>query len=129
MQDNTHREIGCFVAGILENPQYEVLQEKCKPSVLRTKAQCKKAQKKLAKEERRAARMETDLPQGLAVIPPDSSVGLQYGQFERHTRGIGSKLMLQMGYLGAGSGLGREKQGIAEPLKAAQRPKKLGLGA
>lgn len=105
-----------------------MLAEKCKPSILRTKAQCKKAQKKLAKEERRSFR-RTALPQLDADLPTDSGVGLQYGQFERHTRGIGSKLMLQMGYSGAGSGLGREKQGIAEPLKAAQRPKKLGLGA
>ena len=96
---------------------------------MRTKAQCKKAQKKLAKEERRFARSEGVLPQGSGFEQSGLDAGLHYGQFERHTRGIGSKLMEQMGYLGAGTGLGREKQGIAEPLKAAQRPKKLGLGA
>ncbi len=110
-------------------PAYDVLEAKCKPSILQTKAQCKKAQKKLAKEQRRAAKSEGVLPPGSGFEQSNLDVGLHYGQFERHTRGIGSKLMQQMGYLGAGTGLGREKQGIAEPLKAAQRPKNLGLGA
>lgn len=105
-----------------------MLEESCKPSIFRTKAQCQKAQKKLAKETRRAVRNSGDAPYSENPHQAED-VNLHYGQFERHTRGIGSKLMAQMGYLGAGTGLGREKQGIAEPLKAAQRPKKLGLGA
>lgn len=112
-------------AGSQDNHVYEALAEVCKPSIMRTKAQWKKANKKLGKEGRRAARQEAEP----AAEPGRNDVGMGYGQFERHTRGIGSKLMLQMGYLGEGSGLGREKQGIAEPLKACQRPKKLGLGA
>lgn len=118
-------------AGTSEIASFELLVEQCKPSVLRTKAQCKKAQKKLAKEQRRQARgVASGSPKEHIVQPQaEPAVALQYGQFERHTRGIGSKLMQQMGYMGAGTGLGRAKQGIAEPLKAAQRPKNLGLGA
>lgn len=42
--------------------------------------------------------------------------------------GIGYKLMVEMGWT-RGAGLGRHKQGRAEPLEAVKRPKNLGLGA
>lgn len=42
--------------------------------------------------------------------------------------GIGSRLMRSMGWQ-EGQGLGRARQGRAEPLAAVQRPKNLGLGA
>eukprot|EP00198_Chlamydomonas_reinhardtii_P005592 XP_001694928.1 predicted protein [Chlamydomonas reinhardtii] len=42
--------------------------------------------------------------------------------------GIGSRLMERMGWA-PGDGLGRARQGQAEPLRAFIRPKKLGLGA
>ena len=52
-----------------------------------------------------------------------------YGYFERHTTGIGSKLLAKWGFGGEGAGLGRSQQGRAEPLQAVRRAKKLGLGA
>ncbi|XP_059637827.1 uncharacterized protein LOC132279801 [Cornus florida] len=51
-----------------------------------------------------------------------------YGAFELHTTGFGSKMMAKMGYI-EGGGLGKDAQGIAEPIEVTKRPKSLGLGA
>jgi hypothetical protein len=56
-------------------------------------------------------------------------VGGDYANFERHTTGIGSRLLSKWGFGGSGAGLGRQQQGRAEPLQAVRRAKKLGLGA
>uniref|UniRef100_A0A0D9X6B0 G-patch domain-containing protein n=1 Tax=Leersia perrieri TaxID=77586 RepID=A0A0D9X6B0_9ORYZ len=50
------------------------------------------------------------------------------GSFERHTKGFGSKMMARMGFV-EGSGLGKDGQGIVNPLTAVRRPKSRGLGA
>lgn len=50
------------------------------------------------------------------------------GQFEAHTKGFGSRMMAKMGFV-EGGGLGKNSQGIAQPLEAIKRPKSLGLGA
>lgn len=65
-------------------------------------------------------------PAAAAALPP---AGGEYGGFERHTTGIGSKLLSKWGFGGAGAGLGREGEGRAEPVEARQRAKGLGLGA
>ena len=48
------------------------------------------------------------------------------GSFEKHIRGIGSKLMLKMGYQ-EGKVLGKHAQGIVEPIFVVERPKNIGL--
>ncbi|KAG4930065.1 hypothetical protein JHK85_047599 [Glycine max] len=49
------------------------------------------------------------------------------GSFEEHTTGFGSKMMAKMGYT-EGAGLGKNGQGMAQPIEVIQRPKSLGLG-
>ncbi|KAL6839156.1 hypothetical protein ACP4OV_031047 [Aristida adscensionis] len=51
----------------------------------------------------------------------------QLGTFEMHTKGFGSKMMAKMGFV-EGTGLGKDGQGIVQPIQAIHRPKSLGLG-
>ncbi|RLN04657.1 uncharacterized protein C2845_PM13G08450 [Panicum miliaceum] len=51
----------------------------------------------------------------------------QLGSFEVHTKGFGSKMMAKMGFI-EGTGLGKDGQGIVQPIQAINRPKSLGLG-
>ncbi|KAK3439599.1 hypothetical protein EUGRSUZ_C04073 [Eucalyptus grandis] len=50
------------------------------------------------------------------------------GAFERHTKGFGSRVMAKMGFV-EGMGLGKDSQGIVNPLAAVRLPKSRGLGA
>lgn len=50
------------------------------------------------------------------------------GSWEQHTRGIGAKLLLQMGYE-PGKGLGKSLQGISQPVQAHLRKGRGAIGA
>ncbi|KAI4380602.1 hypothetical protein MLD38_006775 [Melastoma candidum] len=51
----------------------------------------------------------------------------EFGAFEVHTKGFGSKMMAKMGFV-EGQGLGRDGGGMAAPIQVVQRPRSLGLG-
>ncbi|GLH13300.1 Septin-interacting protein 1 [Gryllus bimaculatus] len=50
------------------------------------------------------------------------------GDWEKHTKGIGAKLLLQMGFQ-PGKGLGKDLQGISAPVEAYQRKGRGSIGA
>lgn len=88
-----------------------------KPMAMMTKADAKALARKRKKDERRKE---------------SSNVSNQapYASFEKHTTGIGSKLLSKWGFeKGVHTGLGKQNDGIAEPIKVCTRPKCLGLGA
>lgn len=69
------------------------------------------------------ASFSTDSPK-----PPNPKQQQQFGQWEKHTKGIGSKLLQKMGWK-PGQGLGTDAdRGLVKPIEVKLRPKGVGLG-
>jgi len=78
----------------------------------------------LAKEDLAKYQLEEEVNH--SYLSSNSSKNAYISSFEKHTRSIGPKLMSKMGY--EGKGLGKNAQGIIEPIMVEERPKYLGLG-
>lgn len=66
---------------------------------------------------------------GAAGETPSKGPKHEFAAFEKHGKGVASKLMAKWGFAGEGSGIGKRETGRAEPLTASLRPRKQGLGA
>lgn len=101
------------------------------PSYTCSPLQPKPSKSTLKKLKKKHAKSSTKSPQTSEVqdLGANSTEAYNFTSWERHTTGVGSRLLAKWGFAGEGSGLGRQGQGIAEPVKAVQRAKKLGLGA
>ncbi|CAF4793458.1 unnamed protein product [Rotaria sp. Silwood1] len=72
-----------------------------------------------------------DVLNSIADIPSSSTDQPRLGNlgiWEKHTKGIGSKLLAKMGYK-SGQGLGRQNQGLVNPIEAHVLPKGKSLDA
>lgn len=95
-----------------------------KPMAMMTKSIAKALEKKRKKDERRRSTSD------YCRQSSDQSDQTPYASFEKHTTGIGSKLLSKWGFeKGVHGGLGKKNDGVAEPIKVISRPKGLGLGA
>lgn len=74
-------------------------------------------------QEMEACRNEELVHKSLLTNAPNQRLG----GWEEHTRGMGSKLMAQMGYI-VGTGLGKRADGRIEPVEATVLPAGKSLG-
>jgi hypothetical protein len=103
------------------------------PSFNMTAQQKKQSKKKQQRNQRREAKAAAaaggapTAPAAAAAAGPAAAQDVGFATFEVHTSGIGSRLLSRWGW-SEGEGLGRVRQGRAEPIRAEQRPKNMGLG-
>ena len=103
------------------------------PSQIMTTAKTAKAIEKKRRKELRRKAMRDGTDNGKKIGSPGgprSSVNCatSFGAFEKHTSGVGSKLLAKWGFE-HGNGLGKNGRGMQTPIQVESRPKRLGLGA
>ena len=62
-----------------------------------------------------------------AAKPPVEKVDKEFGAFENHGTGFGARMLQKMGWTKGGA-IGRQGQGIVNPLESKLRPNSMGLG-
>lgn len=67
------------------------------------------------------------LGSGPSRAAPAEKLDRDFGTFEAHSKGIGSKLLAKMGWK-EGMGLGKSGHGVVNPLEQKLRPNSMGLG-
>lgn len=112
----------------IENTEIVKKEAQSKPMAMMTKKQFKLQEKKKRKDERRLSKNGEREPSN-GDNTGNEQCHAPYASFEKHTLGVGSKLLAKWGFEGKGAGLGKRNDGIAEPIRAIGRPKGLGLGA
>lgn len=110
--------LGLGFAGSMSK-QTEEEEESLFPSAFgkRVKEGAERREKEREKEKTRLSKSKGGVSTGM---------GADKVEFEKHTKGIGMKLLEKMGY--KGGGLGKNEQGIAVPIEAKLRPKNMGMG-
>ncbi|XP_078701272.1 tuftelin-interacting protein 11-like isoform X2 [Branchiostoma floridae x Branchiostoma belcheri] len=76
-----------------------------------------------ADKEKKGKKVPKGKPQFRTAVPEQG-----FGNWEKHTKGIGQKLLAKMGYE-PGKGLGKNKQGITMPVEAFKRKGRAAVGA
>jgi tuftelin-interacting protein 11 len=69
---------------------------------------------------------EAETPKAPPAKAPSVSkvIDKDFGKFEKHTKGFGLKMLMKMGFNGR---LGKQEQGLVNPVQAKLRPKGMGL--
>ncbi|XP_005104240.1 tuftelin-interacting protein 11 [Aplysia californica] len=76
-------------------------------------------------EKKKSSSKEAPMPRYVKGHQQDQDRG--FGSWERHTKGIGQKLLLKMGHK-PGEGLGKKGQGITTPVEAVKRKGHAAIG-
>ena len=62
-----------------------------------------------------------------AAAAPAEKVDKEFGSFEKNSSGFGSKMLAKMGWV-QGNAIGKNAQGVVNPIEARLRPNSMGLG-